>query len=423
MTRALLLLALTVGPIISAPRAVAEPLPPQDRLAQPRTVISASRRFIVTGLPAARATELARWAEEVADRIQRQTGPLPFERAQFITIEADAQEGLPEVESKQTCVNGEIVQTLALRGLDQLDMEQAEEVLGGLLISRFIHTAQRPAARCPEPARASDWLVVALVHAGNPDLRRRNLDHALARRRAGEITPFAALVDQHVMPAGRWPQKADAMALWLWLSESPRAGAMLAEAFRLQAEGRRPDAGWWAEQRLGERNSEAAARAWEQWLDARQGRTRLSGSGESESILNVRVIPAQELEAAGGPRTLADQPLDALIPLRKEPWCRPFAIRHALRIRLEAIGHEEEAQQVAEAYAVFLDRLAKGEAARRLASLWKDAERRRERYAALLDARRRFLDAVEEQYGAPRPPADPVTRYLDEVEARMEAKE
>lgn len=419
MTRAVLLLALTAVPIFRASHAVAEPLPSQERLAEPRTVISASRRFIVTGLPAARATELARWAEEVADRIQRQTGPLPFERAQFITIEVDANGSPPEAEAIQACVNGEVAQTLGLRGLEQLDMERAEEALGMLLISRFIHTAQRPAARCPEPARASDWLVVALVHAGNSDLRRRNLDHALVRRRAGELTSFAALVDQHVMPAGRWPQKADAMALWLWLSETPRAGAILSEAFRLQAEGRRPDAGWWAEQRLGVRNVEAAARAWEQWLDERQGRTRLFGVGSSESILNVRVIPAQELDAAGGPRTLADQPLDALIPFRKEPWCRPFAIRHALRIRLEAIGHEEEAQQVAEAYAVFLDRIAKGDSARRLASLWNDAERRRERYAALLDARRRFLDAVEERFSAPRPPADPVTRYLDEIEARM----
>lgn len=409
-------LAMALSAIIGAR---ADSLPPQDRLAHTRTIISASRRFMVSGLPAARAAELARWADEVAERIQRQAGPLPFERGQYILIAADESDAPSTVEPQQTCEQGDVAQTLVLRGLDGIDLEQAEEALGALLVNRYAQALQPAAERCSDPARVSDWLVVALVHASNPVLRRRNLDFALARHQSGELTPFAELVEQHAVPAGRWPQKADAMALWLWLSESPRASAMLVEAFRLQAEGRKPDATWWAEQRIGTPNPEAAARAWSNWLEARQVRARPLASGDVNTLLAMRFIPAHELDASGGPRALADQPLSALIPHQKEPWCRQVAIRHALRIRLEAIGHEEEAQLVAEAHAAFLDRLARGDSRRRLNVLWKQAEERSEQYTALLDARRRYLDAVEDRLGTPRPPPDPVTRYLDEIEARI----
>ncbi len=399
----------------------AEPLPQQDRLQQPRTIISATRRFVVSGLPAARATEVARWAEELADRIQQQAGPLPFERNHPLLIDA-ALDGEPSATPQQRCENGTVVQTLELRGIDGLSMEEAEEALGALLVSRFIHALQSSSTRCPEPARASDWMVVALVHASHPDLRRRNLDYALARQQGNELTPFAALVDQHVMPAGRWPQKADAMALWLWLSEVPRVGAMLTEVFRLQADRRQPDAAWWAAQRLGVRDVSAAERAWMQWLESRQARTRPVGSGDVSALLRLRLIPAHELNASGGPRAIADQPLAALIPHRKESWCRQTAIRLALRLRLEAIGHEEEAQRLAESYAQFLDRVAKADSTRRLNALWKEAEQRHAKFIALLDARRRFLDAVEERVGSARE-EDPVSRFLDAVEARMNEAE
>jgi hypothetical protein len=411
--------ALALGAALVA-AARAEPLPPQDRIAQPRTVISATRRFVVSGLPAARAADVARWAEELAERIQRQAGPLPFERHQHILIEASI-EGEPAIAPLQHCEDGVVAQTLAIRGLDRVLPEDAEEALGSLLVSRYIHALQPASARCPEPMRASDWLVVALVHASQSDLRRRDLDHALARRLGNELTPFAELVEQHVMPPGRWPQKADAMALWLWLSESPRAAAMLAESFRLQATGRRPDAAWWAAQRIGAPDPAAAAREWESWLDARQERARPVGSGDVNAVLRLRLLPAHELVASGGPRALADQPLVALIPHRKEPWCRQAAIRLALRARLEAIGHEEEAQRLAESYARFLDRVAKSDSPRRLNALWKEAEQQHARFVALLDARRRFLDAVETRIGAPRPPENPVSIYLDAVEARMNA--
>jgi hypothetical protein len=250
-------------------------------------------------------------------------------------------------------------------------------------------------------------------------LRRRDLEHVLTRKLSNELTPFAELVDQHVMPPGRWPQKADAMALWIWLSESPRAAAMLRESFELQAAGRRPDAAWWAAQRLGVADPVAAAHEWESWLDARIERTRPIGAGDVNALLRLRLLPAHELDASGGPRELADRPLIELIPHRKEPWCRQVAIRLALRARLEAIGHEEEAQRLAESYAKFLDGVAKSDSPRVLKKLWAAADQDHARFAALLNARRRFLDAVEARMGAARPLDDPLSSYLNAVEARM----
>lgn len=396
-------------------------IPPQDRIEEPRTIVSRSRRFVVSGLPAARAVEIGRWADDVADRIQRITGPLAFARGEHVQIEVKVHSANPLIEPMESCADGVRIYALRVEGIDSVDPEAAEEALGILLLNRQAQSLQSPPDRCERPARVPDWLAIALTHAANPDLRKRDLDAAVMRNFSGERTPFAALVDQHVMPPGRWPFKADATALWLWLAESPRgAGTLLADAFRKYAAGTPPDAAWWAGQRLGSPDPALAERRWQEWLDARQRAIRPAqdGSAEDAFLGAIRQIPREDLIAAKGPEDLAGQPLSSLIEHRKNAWCRQVAVRLAVQIRLSSIGREEEVRQIAESYASFLDALAKGDKPKKLMSLWNAAESRRQAYGVFAESRRRYLDEVEQQYLLERGTSDPVSRYLDEIEKR-----
>lgn len=420
-TRArLLLLAMW---LIAPPLLFSEDPPPQQRIYQPRTVFSATRRFVVSGLPMAPALEVARWAESVADRISAELGPIPFERGLTLQIEASADTRLESfVHGGQGCIEGEVWQKLMLRGLNTLDYEQAEEALGSLLISRYAQAMQEPMARCLEPARAPDWLVVGLVHRSRLDLRRRDQAAAFQRWSLGSLESCASLFGSYFMPSGRWPQKADATLLVMWLLETPRGSAVVMDALREQAAGRAPDAAWWAEHLLGERNVARAERLWDLWIADQRDRARTSSAGDLHVLLGMSTIPASDLEAAAGPAELAGAPLSALIAERNAPWVRSFSVRLALRFRLEALGQEEAAVSLAERYAIYLDAVAKGKSARKLKALWKAAEDRRAAFESAVAARRRYLDAVEERIhpGAPDGGGGAVQRYLDAVEQRLE---
>lgn len=399
----------------------AEP-PPQQRLLRTRTVFSATRRFVVSGLPADRATELAQWAEGVADRIAGALGAIPFDLAQPLQIESGMGPNMePVIRVAQGCRDGEIWQTLTLRGLDALDIEQAEEALGGLLINRHAQAMQDPTARCLEPARVPDWLAIGLTHRSRSDLRRRDQTVAFERWSVGELSSFPALMENFVMPQGRWPQKADAMLLVDWLMAGPREKDLLLDAFRLQANGNPPDAGWWAKQVVGQADTGRAERAWDLWIAEQRARARASTFGDVQNLLGMNSIKRYDLESAGGPAELSDAPLSALISYRSEPWVQSFSVRLALRFRLESIGQEDEAVAVAGGYARFLDQMAKSASARKLRKLWKEAEERRIAFETVVATRQRYLDVIEERLrpGAGRPGA--VQRYLDSVEQRLTA--
>ena len=68
-------------------------LPPQRDRNQPQTVFSTSRRFTITGFSPATAVDLARWADDVADRLAQLTGPQPWPRGDYLEIAAAPEAG------------------------------------------------------------------------------------------------------------------------------------------------------------------------------------------------------------------------------------------------------------------------------------------------------------------------------------------
>ena len=420
MARGQLILRFALTGVLLIPLVVrAADLPPQDRLAQPRSVFSPSRRFVVSGLPPTRGMEMAVWADGVADRIQRLLGTIPFDRGDTLEIEVAEEAEEAVIDARQECVGGRIRQVLALRGLETMDQEQAEESLGSLLVSRYIQAFQSAASRCEQPARAPDWLVVGLVHRTRGDLRRRDTDAGLQRWSVGELESLGTLLTLSHLPAGRWPQKADATLVVNWLFDSPRGASLVIDSFRAEGRGRRPDAKWWAERLVGAPDPDAAERAWDLWLAHQQGGRRTVGAGDSLSLLRINALPAEELDAVNGPPALAGAPLSALIAHRKEPWARQLAVRLALKVRLSAIGQEDELVALAETSARFLEALARAQSRRSINSLWKEAEARQRTLENLVETRRRFLDLVEARMEIGPESINAVQLYLDAVERRV----
>lgn len=397
------------------------PVPPQERLAEARTVFSASRRFLVSGLPPAPAAELAAWAEDALARIQRAAGTIPFARGEFIPImvEAFPSSGLAAARADQACRDGAIVQQLSLDGLERLDLEEAYEALASLLISRLFHAQPTHRLNCQEPLRAPDWLAVAWAHASDAALRRRDLDTVLQRDTNGDRATFSEIVESHVLPPGRCPEKADATALWIWLSEQPRTRAAVAEFLRVYAEGYRPDAQWWAEKALGLADARNADNEWGRWLASR----RLSRGGQSESdrdwIERLRLWQADDVRDFGAPAELAGKPLDAILAYTAAPWRSALALRAALQLQFGTVGRSEEARRVAGGYMDFLQRLIAGESRRVLERRWRQAEVEYDLFVQFWRGCSSFLDETEHltvgSSGADRE----VDRFLDEVTERL----
>ncbi len=417
--RVFVCLGLAAAPL-AAPPVGASDLPPQDRLAQPRSMFSPSRRFVVAGLPPARGMEWAVWADETAERIQRVLGAVPFDRGDIVEINVSEQTGAEaSVEARQECADGRIRQVLAIEGGAAPDREQAEESLGSLLVSRYIQAYQTAAARCEAPARAPDWLVVGLVHRTRGDTRRRDMEIGLRRWSVGDLEPLDTLLELFHLPPGRWPQKADATLLVQWILDSPRGPALLAESFRAEGQGRRPDVNWWAERLVGAPDPRAAERAWDLWLAHQQGARRHVGAGDAAPLLSALTLPAEELDAVRGPMSLAGAPVSALIAHRKAPWARQLAVRLALRIRLSAVGQEEQVAALAETAAQFLEAVARAKSRRAINALWKTTESRHRAMEHQMETRRRYLDLVEARLEVGPEPVDAAQLYLDAVERRL----
>ncbi len=425
MRRAALVLLAAI-PVLPVHPVAAQPIPPQERLLQPRTVFSPTRRFMVSGLPPAEGITLGRWAEEVAERVQSVMGPVPFERGQFVEVVVDVtgESGLT-VEAVQRCVDDEVRQLLIVRRLDEDSMEAAEERLGGLLLNRYALARQAPAARCASTVRVPDWLSVGLAHQTNPDLRRRDLALGMKRWARDELVSMDEVMTQSHMPLGRWARKADATLLVNWIVATPRGAEALHEYIRRLAEGAPFSPAEWRARLTGQADARVAAQEWDLWIAHLQGRQREIGVGSVASVLRLRELALEDLSAVSGPPEWAGASIVQLVGARKEPWVRQLAVRLAVRFRLETLGIEPEGQLMAERYALFLDALAgrpRIASESRLQELWSQAEESRIALETLLESRRLYLQDLEDRLdpdaGKGAAPAS-VREFLDDIEQRL----
>lgn len=370
-------------------------LPPQDRLAQPRTVFSTTRRFMVSGYAARDAAELARWVEEVCRQYEESWGAVPFGRGEYVEIARAGGDAPPvfRVVQAQGVVDGRLVQRLVLA--DEADRDDAAEGLVALLLARGALAGG--AAGTNEVRHVPDWLASGVALNLKPEARAAHRVAAMDRWRAGALIPPDEVMARAVMPEGRWTEKVDAAVFLDWVQTFAQHRAVVGEAARICMEGGSVDFSWVAS-RLGLGTARQAEQAYELWLA--QLRDRYGGRMDQQDralqeLKEWLVIPVAQLAAAGAPRVKAPMQFAELIPHRHEPWARKVAGQAAVRLQLQVMGHAPEVRAAAEAYAEFLQALA-GPPSGPLGGVWQ-ARRSEGRLCAALQRAESMREAMERQ--------------------------
>lgn len=405
----------------------AEPLlrtPPQPREgATSRTVFSTTRRFLVSGFAPGAAADLARWCEAVAGRVENMLGPIPMDRGWYLEIQ-----GRPgdRVVRAQGWVDGLLQQRLEVGRDDELDQEDVLEGLVWLLLNRWAVALQSPADRANGLAGVPDWLAVGVAQNTYPELRTRNAEAVQERWREDRLTPWPALVEQEILPAGRWAAKAEAGQLVAWLLDR---NARMDAFWEAHAKGLRLNAEAVARQVLALGGVEEASQAWEVWLAGQNNRRRAMTGVDAAQVAEFDALSRvddPELQAVradvSAPLTLAD-----LVALRKSRWVPALATRRSWQLQMAMLGRAPEWQEVAQRYIHFLEALAgrgegyrgglfgRGASGRQLLALLGEAELARDRLRQDIQARSTYLDRVEQGAG---PDVEAVRAYLDDVERR-----
>lgn len=429
---------LLLGWYILVPVLAQSPRLPAQTAAGPdgtRTVFSTSRRFMISGFPPAAAANLARWAEDVAGRLESALGPIPMDRGWYLELQA-----VPgtQVARAQGWVDGLLQQRLEIGRSDELDQEDALEGLVWLLLNRWPVHRQSGASRSQDLATVPDWLAAGLAQHLYTELRSRNAEVVVERWQGGHLAPWSELIEREILPAGRWAAKAESALLVDWLLER-RAGW---EPFwQSCAEGKRMRAADFARQVLALPGVPEATQAWEVWLASQQDRNRgihgvdLDQVAEFERLAIFEDADLQAVRAdVAAPLALAD-----LVALRRARWVPALASRRSWQLQMAMMSRAPEWQDVGRLYLDYLEALAgrgpgytgglfgRGPSARQLESMLAEAERARLRLRDEVQARTEYLDRVEATFMAEGvsgldPGREAAERlFMDEMEKRWPA--
>jgi hypothetical protein len=324
-----------------------------ERGPQASTAFSAKRRFVVRGLPAQGAASVARWAEDVAERVENALRlDLPFPRFEQIELVGrSASEGAgPGVLRAQGYVDGRLMQRVVLEDPESTDQEDVLEAVCWLLLNRLVIQRQSAEQRKARLGQAPDWLSTGLAQNLYPELRTRNARLLKPRWQEGEAGAAGAVVRKELLPQGRWPDKAEAAFLVGWLLSLPQAAVLLESA------GGKPLDLPWLLGATDHGDERALSQAWDLWIAEEIGRAPMLGTisgervGELKALLLLRTADYGAARAPGVPPVL--EPAE-LVPYRREPWMQGMARQVVQRLDELAAGQAPEFAEVAGAYRSF----------------------------------------------------------------------
>lgn len=332
----------------------------------PHAVFSASRRFVVKGLPSADALALALAAEDAAGRLEAFLGkPIPFSRNQPVVLAARA--GPAEAPGRAVAVEGwtdrGLTQKLDITNVERLDQEDLLEALGGLLVNRYLATRQRPPARRAELAEAPAWLSVGLAQNLYQSLRARNARLALKRWEEDRPLSVSDILALRYLPEGRWSEKAFCGVFVDWLFSAPADPGRWDRLADASAESPVLTASVLARVVLQRDDPRELEKHWELWL-ARQTQVRRMGESsaadtlaEFEERLTARPGEWPEVRAPDLPETLT---MGELIPYRTEPWMPAVVLRLQVGLGTQGFGMDYGLRRVRDLYLAYLSALVPG---------------------------------------------------------------
>jgi hypothetical protein len=419
--------------------------------AQRASQMSSSRHFAVRGLPAADASGIARWCDEVEGHVNEWVEqPVPFQPGEWIEVFCDEVPAEPaRVVKGQGHVEGRLQQRLSVVNVSDVDQEDMLEGLVWLLLNRFVIHEQTPQQRDDHLGAVPDWLAVGVAQCLYPELRQRNTRLVTDRWVEGATADLPELLSVEFLPPGRWIEKAQAGLAVEWMTRGMDASNGMTPLWQELARTSRVDMKWLAEEWMGLLSKREMYKAWDLWLASQQ---RVVTASEEElsrfKRLRAMMVVRPEDYAVAGPGVPASMTMAHMIKMRAQPWMPSLAERLNMNIQSVSLGQGGDLQVVTAAYGRFLDALkragGKGRGllgsrtdASSLAKMLSEADRLLVQVETSWSDRTRYLDDVAsglatapgESAGASAPweslgdeSLDRIRSYLDQMEGRQPAR-
>jgi len=186
-------------------------------------VTSFSRRFVVQGGLSGQNLELALWADDILEKIERLTEmPVPFIKGHKLNIvlKENVEKGAERVIRRQHFEEGKLYQLIEVKGYQVADQEDLLEAITGLLLNRYVVIEQGYEKRREEIGRVPDWFSVGMAQVLFPELRARNYVLVHQAWSNGILPQLTDYLTEEYLPRGRWVNKAMAGLVFEWLQGS-----------------------------------------------------------------------------------------------------------------------------------------------------------------------------------------------------------
>jgi hypothetical protein len=327
---------------------------------------SPSGRVAVVGANTGENLTVGRWADDVLARFEKATGidcPSPPGNPITITVQALASNAVASITVTERG------QRLRIHGGFEVDRASADRILCAFLIDRCVaayrSTHRIDGATVPAAAPPA-WLVSGLARSLYAARRAQDAAAALAAWRKAQLPTIAACLSA-VRDDG------DAMPPWGFLVSSllrrKASPGLMESAVAELARGGALDIDWLCGT-VFDGVSPADVEVWWDGVVLKQRRVvrapgQLTSAGREAFEAALLLYPG----TFGMPlsRTLYE-PIEwsRLIAMKREPWIPEFCRRKATSLRMLAAGRGEDIEKAADAYAVFLQDLARGKRDSRL---------------------------------------------------------
>lgn len=349
----------------------ADALPPAvEELLSIRAVHSPSGRFTAYATNTVQASDLARWADGIAARMDRALGDSPPAGRQAVRLVLREDRASTSGWARVTMPPPNL--QIVVANYATVDVTTvARALVAGLLADfRSWGSSQRVDA-----ATAPGWLVTGMMSTIEPDSREADYGTVFKSWREGALPPLTECLSNLATPAA---SDATAGVIVQWILSMKGREACVRDVMARSAGGAAPRPDWFFAS-AGCSTPADLETAWEKWLSGRQWVIGSAGRRPEWIVERIReerlIYPAD----SGIPNSKpGDAPLTAedLIKERKEPWAAKAAASRAVRLRLMAAGRGSEVGSVIEAYSLFYEAVRDGQNEAALKSLLADADRK-----------------------------------------------
>jgi hypothetical protein len=289
-------------------------------------------------------------------------------------------------------------QRVLIWDMPSMEAENYIEAATWLVLNRYVLDRQSPALRVHQPAVVPDWLSVGMAQCLISPLRIRN-QRIMQRLVSKTVFPkVETILSWSYLPEGRWAEKVVASQFVLFLQDSDKRASSFESLFAQLAEKGQitPQDILAVMPQISD--EEALERAWKNWLMERKTSVLIPGLLTVETLSEFAALLSVNKGDFGIPRQANfpdGMPLSGLIPFRKEPWARQFAVSRLNELNLLALGRGAEMASLVEGYKSFLISLTGDAKDDDLLAKSVEAEKVLTTLEETLKSRRAYLDKTE----------------------------